>query len=205
MLFWSVVLAAISCAPVSGVPVARRRLPPLPASTPAGEGLGAARTIQPAGLGAVDPAALAYAAQHSTRPSSGTGGVSSPELHVTVPAGVQPGSNLLVETPDGQHLQVTVPPATVPGQTILVHVPPLPQTVLPPASSLATVAQEAALSTAGDERSVAPTLPLSPATAASEAASLTPDPSTPLPAIAATEGAARQTVTILNRDLSHLM
>jgi hypothetical protein len=193
-----VALATISCAMpmVAGVPVtARRRLPALPASAPAGEGLGDARPIRSAaGLGAADPAALAYAAQHSTRASSGTESAPSPELQVTIPAGVPPGSKILVEAPDGQHLQVTVPPAVMPGQTILVHVPPRPQTVLLPAPSQAAAFQEAASPTTGDDNSVASGLPLSSTTAASQ---LNPDPAT-----TAATGAARQTVTILNRDLS---
>lgn len=180
------ILIAIEFAPVSGVPVVvRRQLPPLPSAEPAGEGLGAARTIQPAGP--VDPAALAYAAQHSTKPPPDTdiGSASTSELRVVIPAGVEPGSKLLVEAPDGQHLQVTVPPATVPGQVILVHVPPASLTVpftdsIPsPSPHPAVVSQVFAPPSTRDEV---------PATATAGASG----------------SPARQPVTILNRDLSHL-
>lgn len=179
-----VILIAIGYAPVSGVPVVvRRQLPPLPAAEPAGEGLGAARAIQPAGP--VDPAALAYAAQHSTKPPSDTnvGSASASELRVVIPAGVQPGSKLLVEAPDGQHLQVTVPPATVPGQVILVHVPP-PSLTTPSTDSISSpIPRPAAVS-----QVFAP-----------------PSTRDEVPAAGAIAGASgRQTVTILNRDLSHL-
>ena len=219
-------LVAIGCTVVSGVPVMRRQMPPIP-SAPASEGLGAARTIQ-SRVGPVDPAALEYAAQHSAKslPDARNSSTlphppdSSPDLQVVVPAEVVPGSKLLVNAPDGQQLQVTVPPAAAPGQTILVHIPPSPpsppspvltKSLQPPSPVAAIPTSDSAPSSSSDPASGVPTS-ASPLATVSEAQKLAGAPvslpSQPslnqLPTAPATGDTARQTVTILNRDISHI-